>query len=61
MTLRALILGFAASMFIAGAGYINDRVLNLESFNNGHQVPIIVLGLMFVWVTVCNQIGRAHV
>ncbi|MDX9979528.1 MAG: hypothetical protein RBU25_05695 [Lentisphaeria bacterium] len=56
MTIRALILGFAASMFIAGAGYINDRVLNLESFNNGHQVPIIVLGLMFVWVTVCNPL-----
>jgi len=56
MTTRALILGFAASMFIAGAGYINDRVLNLESFNNGHQVPIIVLGLMFVWVTVCNPL-----
>ncbi len=56
MTPRALILGFAASLFIAGAGYINDRVLNLESFNNGHQVPIIVLGLMFVWVTVCNPL-----
>jgi len=56
MTPRALILGFAASLFIAGAGYINDRVLNLESFNNGHQVPIIVLGLMFLWVTLCNPL-----
>jgi hypothetical protein len=56
MTLRALILGFAASLFIAGAGYINDRVLELESFNNGHQAPIIVLGLMFVWVTCINPL-----
>jgi hypothetical protein len=56
MTVRALILGFAASLFIAGAGYINDRVLRLESFNNGHQVPIIVLGLVFVWVTCINPL-----
>ena len=56
MTIRALILGFAASLFIAGAGYINDRVLLLESFNNGHQVPIIVLGLMFLWVTCINPL-----
>lgn len=56
MSPRALIVGFAASFFIAGAGYINDRVLNLESFNNGHQVPIIVLGLMFVWVVACNPL-----
>lgn len=56
MTPRALILGFAASLFIAGAGYINDRVLLLESFNNGHQVPIIVLGLMLVWVTCINPL-----
>jgi hypothetical protein len=56
MTLRALILGLLLSLFIAGAGYINDRVLDLESFNNGHQLAIIVTGLMIVAVVLLNPL-----
>jgi hypothetical protein len=52
MTARALIVGFLVALFIAGMGYINDRMLELESFNNGHQIPIIVLGMMVLAVAV---------
>ena len=56
MTPRALILGLLLSLFIAGAGYINDRVLDLESFNNGHQLAIIVTGLMILAVVLLNPL-----
>ena len=54
MTIRALLVGFLGAMFIAGAGYINDRILLLESFNNGHQIPIIVIGFLILWVVAIN-------
>ncbi|OGV87274.1 MAG: hypothetical protein A3K19_13250 [Lentisphaerae bacterium RIFOXYB12_FULL_65_16] len=56
LTPRALILGFAAALFIAGAGYINDRILELESFNNGHQLPIFVVGMMFLGIALLNPL-----
>lgn len=56
MTIRALTLGLVLSLFIAGAGYINDRVLDLESFNNGHQLAIIVTGLMMLAVVALNPL-----
>jgi hypothetical protein len=43
-------------MFIAAVGYINDRVLDLQSFSNGHLIPIIVLGLMFLAVVGLNPL-----
>ena len=48
MTLRAVIVGVLAGLVIAGGGYINDRVLNLESVVAGHLLPVIVLGLLLV-------------
>lgn len=56
MTARAILIGFAAALFIAGAGYVNDHVLALESFNNGHQIPIIVIGSLFLWVVLVNPV-----
>ncbi len=56
MTWRALILGVSCSLFIAGAGYVNDRLLDLESFNSGHQLPVIVLGTLFLVVAGLNPL-----
>lgn len=56
MTLRALILGTLFVLFISGFGYINDNVLNLESFSNGHLLPIVVIGLLLVTVLVFNPL-----
>lgn len=56
MTLRALIIGLAGAMFIAGFGYINDQVFGFESFTSGHLLPIIVLGLLFLTMIVLNPI-----
>ncbi|MBN2452381.1 MAG: hypothetical protein JXR77_18485 [Lentisphaeria bacterium] len=56
MTLRGWIVGMALALFIAGAGYINDRVLDLESVNNGHQLAIIVTGWMVVAVVLLNPL-----
>lgn len=56
MTIRALVLGFLGGLFIAGFGYINDRILQLESFNNGHQLAIIVVGTLFLSVVTINPL-----
>jgi len=56
MTARAVTIGFLGAMFIAGVGYINDRILGLENFTNGHLIPIIVLGLMFLTVIALNPL-----
>ncbi|MBN2449275.1 MAG: hypothetical protein JXR77_02735 [Lentisphaeria bacterium] len=56
MTRRAVIIGLLGSFFIAGAGYINDRILELESFNSGHQLPVIVLGVLFLLVVSLNPL-----
>ncbi len=56
MTLRALITGSAAAIFIAGFGYINDRVFVFDKFTSGHLLPIIVIGLLLLTVLVLNPI-----
>jgi hypothetical protein len=56
MTWRAVCIGVLCSLFIAGAGYVNDRLLDLESFNSGHQLPVIVLGTLFVVVAGLNPL-----
>ncbi len=58
MTLRALILGTLCVLFICGFGYINDRILELESFSNGHQLPIIVIGVLVICVLLINPLLR---
>ncbi len=55
MTFRAVILGFLAAMFIAGVGYINDRVLHLNYMVNNH-FPISVFGLLILAAMVGNPI-----
>lgn len=59
MTKRAMLLGLFAVLFICGTGYINDRVLNLESISNGHQLPILVIGILMLVVIAINPLlGR---
>jgi hypothetical protein len=56
MTIRALIIGFFGAMFIAGLGYVNDRILELESFNSGHLLPVIVIGMAFLVLLLLNPL-----
>ena len=56
MTWRAVSIGVLCALFIAGAGYVNDRLLDLESFNSGHQLPVIVMGTLFLVVALLNPL-----
>ncbi|MCK5805432.1 MAG: hypothetical protein KAI66_21555 [Lentisphaeria bacterium] len=56
MSIRSVLIGLFAAFFIAGLGFVNDRILELESFNNGHQLPIIVLGVLFIVVVAINPL-----
>ncbi len=55
MTLRALILGLAAALLVAGGGYINDSVLRLN-FLVGNFFPISVFGLLIVVMVAVNPL-----
>lgn len=56
MSLRALVIGFLGALFIAAGGFINDGVLYLESFTNGSQLPIIVIGALLLTLLVVNPL-----
>jgi len=56
MSLRSIIVGLLGALGIAGAGYINDQVLGLESIVAGHLLPIIVFGTLAVAVVVVNPL-----
>ncbi len=56
MTARAIILGLLAALFIAGFGFINDRVLELESFTSGHFLAVIAFGGLFLMLAVVNPL-----
>jgi hypothetical protein len=56
MTRRAVIIGLISAWLIAGLGYVNDWVLNLERFTAGRLLPVIVLGLMFFGVVLVNPL-----
>ncbi|NLG12681.1 MAG: hypothetical protein GX561_00550 [Lentisphaerae bacterium] len=58
MSLRALSIGTLCVLFICGFGYYNDRILELESFNNGHQLPILVIGVLVLVVMILNPLLR---
>jgi len=61
MTWRAVTIGVLCALFIATAGYINDRLLDLESFNSGHLLPVIVMGTLFLVVALLNPLlARGH-
>lgn len=55
-SIAGLIIGFIGAIFIASAGYINDCVLGLESFTNGQLLPIIVIGMMVLFVLLLNPL-----
>ena len=52
----ALLIGFIGAIFIASCGYINDVVLGLESFTNGQLIPIIVVGMLVLFVLLINPL-----
>ncbi|OGV80314.1 MAG: hypothetical protein A3K19_18210 [Lentisphaerae bacterium RIFOXYB12_FULL_65_16] len=56
MTLRAVIIGLLAAWLIAGFGYVNDWVLDLERFTAGRLLPVIVLGPMFLGLVLLNPL-----
>jgi len=56
MTFRAVILGTLGSLLIAGGGYINNRVLELETIAAGHQIPVGVIGLLIVGMVTINPL-----
>lgn len=56
MTRRAIILGLIGAWFIAGFGYVNDWVLDLERFTAGRLLPVVVLGPMLLAVVLVNPV-----
>jgi hypothetical protein len=56
MTWRSVLIGIIGGLLIGGLGYVNDRVLMLESVNNGHQLPIIVISLLLIAVVAINPL-----
>jgi len=59
MTFRSIILGLLGVMFIAAFGYVNDRVLKLESFNSGQFLAVLVYGGLMVTLAVVNPLLQA--
>lgn len=56
MSLRAIIIATLCVLFFSGFGYINDCILNLESFSNGHLLPIVVIGSLLIIVLILNPL-----
>ena len=54
MTKRAFFIILVFVSLLTTLGYLNDHVLRLESTSNGHQLPIIVIGLLFLFVLTIN-------
>ena len=56
MTKRALFISALAVLAICSLGFINDHVLRLERTNNGHQLPIIIIGALFLVAVILNPL-----
>jgi len=56
LTIRAVLLGLLAALFIAGFGYYNDQVLGLESIVAGRLLPISVIGSLIAFVLLINPV-----
>jgi uncharacterized protein DUF6785/uncharacterized protein DUF6784 len=54
MTLRALLIGLLGAVLICGLGYLNDRVLELESITAGHLLPVLVVGSLILFLAGVN-------
>jgi len=56
MSVRAFTIGITFALFISGAGYINDWILDLERFNSGHLLPIMVIGPLLIFAISINRL-----
>ena len=56
MTFRAFAIGIVCALFIAGFGYVNDWIWDLERFTSGHMIPVMVIGPLFLFVATLNQL-----
>jgi hypothetical protein len=54
MTFRAFFIGIVFALFIAGFGYVNDWILDLERFTSGHLIPVMVVGPILLFVMSLN-------
>jgi len=55
MSIRSLIIGILAALFVAGAGYLNDSVLRLTPLVGNH-LPIFVFGALAVFAMAINPL-----
>lgn len=55
MTVRAFFIGILFALFIAGFGYVNDWILDLERFTSGHLIPVMVIGPLLLFVLSLNR------
>jgi len=54
VTFRAFSIGILCALFIAGFGYVNDWILDLERFTSGHLIPVIVIGPLLLFALSLN-------
>jgi len=54
MTFRAVLIGLLVALFIAGVAFINDQIIQLENIVAGHQLPIVVVGMLIIGVVIAN-------
>ncbi|MCK5802499.1 MAG: hypothetical protein KAI66_06685 [Lentisphaeria bacterium] len=56
MTFRAFAIGISCALGIAGWGYVNDWILDLERLNSGHLIPVVVVGGLLLLVLTLNRL-----
>ena len=56
MTVRAILLGLVAALFIATYGYVVHHVLRLEPVESGHLLPVGVIGGLMLLVVLLNPL-----
>jgi hypothetical protein len=56
VTFRAFAIGILFALFIAGFGYVNDWILDLERFTSGHLIPVMVIGPLLIFVITLNRL-----
>ncbi len=56
MSKRAILISILFVILLTTIGFINDWVLFLEPVGNGHQLPIIVIGTLFLFALLLNPL-----
>ena len=56
MSKRGLIIGVLGAIFISSGGILNSLFLGLEHFTSGHFLPVIVVGLLSLFVLLVNPL-----